>query len=243
MTNKLTVLVSCELSKIFSQRKYRIYPIIVSLLVVGGALLGMIPGNALSFTLANYTYTVLSLLCYVFAPIGIFMLASDLIGSELSSGTIDVLFTRAPRGGVLLGKAAAIACYTALLFASQLVLSTVISLLGGGVFTLFTSIAAYAVGLVPMLALASMAVLVAALTRSGSSAFAVNILLYLGSGVLGFVLSGLSPALFTSYLGLGGLVIGSTLPVSSLLVGLGVCGGTVLALLCMAGLRFANVEV
>lgn len=243
--NGIMNLVSCENRKIFSQRKYRVYLVVVSLIVIAGAAVSKLPGNIIGFTLANYPYTVLSMLGYFFAPIAIFMLASDLISGEIAGGEIRLLLTKpVSRASVLFAKVSSIAVYVGILYISQLMLSGIISMVFAGfaAISIPTAFMAYIVGYLPMLAMIAMSVGIASMLKSGTSCFGYSLLAYIGFNVLGLVFSGLSPAIFTSYLGLGSMVIGSAIPVASLLMGLVVLAGYSLTFLSLGGMRFAERE-
>jgi len=239
------ILKSCENQKIFRQRKYQIYPIIVAFILIGGAAISMIPGNALGFTMANYTYTALSMLSYVFAPLAIFMLVSDTISGEIAGGEIKVLLMRpVSRVNVLLAKILSVGSYVGVLFAGGFLLSSILSILAAGfsAMNVLSALLAYIVGFVPMLTVIAMSVLIAAMTKSGTTCFSFSLCAFIGSMVLGLVLSSLSPALFTSYLGIGSMVIGSSIPITSLVMGLAILAGYAMAFLSVGGIKFVERE-
>lgn len=240
----IMTLVSCENQKIYRQKKYRILPVITAFIVIAGAAMGMIPGNILSFTMANYPYTVLSLLNYVLAPLAIFMLVSDLLSGEMAGSEIKVLLTRpVSRINVLLAKMVSIAGYIGLLLAGGYLISSILSILFAGFsMNIITALAAYAIGLLPLLTLIAMSAMIASMLKSGTSCFSFCLIAYLGFTVLGLVFSGLSPAIFTSYLGIGSMVIGSAIPVSSLLMGIAVLVGYAPTFLSVSGLKFVGRE-
>jgi len=236
-------LVSCENQKIFRQRKYQVYLAVVALIVIGGAALSMIPGNILSFTMVNYPYTVLSMLCYVFAPLAIFMLSSDFLSGEMASNEIKVLLTRpVARHKVLLAKIISIAGYIGIILVGGFLVSSILSiaLTGFSSFSILTALIAYVVGFLPLLTFIAMSAMIASLSKSGTSCFSFCLFAYLGSMVLGLVFSTLSPALFTSYLGMGNMVIGSVIPVSRLLMGFAILTGYGLTFLSVSGLTFVG---
>jgi len=236
---------SCENLKIFRQRKYQIYPVIVALILIGGAAVSMIPGNVLGFTMANYPYTVLSMLNYVFAPLAIFMLVSDLLSNEMAGDEIKVMLTRpVSRVNVLFAKIFAIAGYIGVMFAGGFLISGILSILSAGfsAVNILSALLAYIVGFIPMLTFITMSTLIASMSKSGTSCFSFCLFAYIGSMVLGLVFSSLSPALFTSYLGIGSMVIGSSIPVTSLLIGISILAGYALAFFSVSGIKFVGRE-
>jgi hypothetical protein len=101
---------------------------------------------------------------------------------------------------------------------------------------------AYIVGFFPVLTFVSMSVMLASMLKSGTSCFSFCLFVYIGFTILGIIFSNLSPAFFTSYLGIGSMVIGSIIPVSSLLMGIAILVGYALVFLSVSGLKFASRE-
>lgn len=236
---------TCENQKIFRQRKYQIYPVIVALILVGGAAVSMMPGNVIGFTMENYPYTVLSMLDYVFAPLSIFMLASDLLSGEMAGDEIKVLLTRpVTRGNVLFAKIFSISGYVGILFTGSFFISSILSILSAGfsAINILCVLLAYIVGFIPMLTLVAMSAFIASMSKSGTSCFSLCLFAYIGCMVLGLVFSSLSPALFTSYLSIGSMVIGSSIPVASLLIGISILVGYALTFLSASGIKFVGRE-
>jgi len=241
----IAALVSCENLKIYQQWKYRILLAVTAIIIIASASVSMIPGNILSFTMANYPYTILSLLNYIIAPLAVFMLASDLLSGEMAGSEIRVLLTRpVSRFNVLLSKVLAIAGYAGLMLAGGFLLSGILSSIFTGFSppNIFTALTAYAVGFLPLLTLITMSVMIASTMKSATSSFGACLITYLGFVVIGVIFSGLSPALFTSYLNIGSMVIGSVIPLSSLLAGIAILTGYSLAFLSVSGLKFAYME-
>jgi hypothetical protein len=84
--------------------------------------------------------------------------------------------------------------------------------------------------------------MIASMFKSRTSCFGFCLLAYAGLTVFGLIFPNLSPALFTSYLGIGSMVIGSVIPVSSLLTGIGISAGYGLVFLSAGGIKFMNRE-
>ncbi|MCL2493817.1 MAG: ABC transporter permease [Clostridiales bacterium] len=233
-----------EFQKIWAQRKFKVFLIIFALVIIGGALLGVIPGSVIKLTMGNYPYTALSVMTYVFAPIAIFTSAADFFSGEFDSGQIKVALTRPiARYKVLFAKVLAIAGFVGVVFLNTLVLSVVLGVVFSGVSSLsFAMVLAYIVGYIPMLAVIGLAVLIATLARAGTSCFSLCVFVYIAFHVAGVLFSAVSPALFTTYLGMGSMVIGSSVPVSGLLSGIAVSLGYAAVCLSAGVLRFSNKE-
>ena len=240
----IAALVSCENMKIYRQRKYIALLASTVFITAAAALLSVIPGNLLNFTMSNYPYTILSLLGSILAPLAVFILVSDILSGEMAGSEIRVLLTRpVSRISVLFAKIVAITGYVGALFVTGFLVSFLTSIVFAGfVNNILTTLAAYLVGFLPMIALISMSAMIASMLKSGTSCFGVSLFAYLGSMAAGLVFSGLSPALFTSYLSIGSMVIGSVVPITNLLMGITVITGYSLLFLSVSGLGFAGRE-
>lgn len=235
-----------EWTKMTSMTKFRLLPILFVGLIIAAAAVGSIPGSVIRLTMANFPYTVLSWLGYVIAPITAFMLTSDLLAGEIETGQIRILLGRPlTRIKILLAKLFSIIGYLAALYLLGFVVSSVISIATAGfsAFSIVSAVGAYIVGLLPVLALTAMAVMVAATVKSSTTSFALCLALYLGALLAGWVFSGLSPILFTSYMGIGGMISGASVPVASLLTGIGILLGYTAVFLSVSSLRFENKEL
>ena len=220
---KIRTMVQCENQKIYSQNKYRILIFIISILVALGAALSFIPGNIVHFTLSNYPYTALSFITYLLGPISIMMLSSDLIANEITSSEIKVYLTRpVARYQVILAKVIAIAQYCGCLLLITAVVSTVISAFATGFASqsLLTIGAAYLAGFVPLLMLCTLFSLVQMIAKSQSSGFAGCVILFFGLMAAGVCFPQIGTILPTSYLGIGQMVMGSSIPVSNFITGM-----------------------
>lgn len=221
-TRTFLSLTTCELHKISGQRKYWLLPLIVMLLIAGGAMLSILPGSVIHFSMANYPYTALSWLNTFFLPLAIFMLTSDLISDEIASQKIRIMLTLpAFRHQVLLAKYTAIIIYSGLLLAGSMVLSTALSIIGGGIVSISIATIAivYLTSLLPVLTLTAFAGLIAGITKSGTSAFGFCLLVYIGIIVTGLLFTAVSPILFTSYQNISNMMIGSVIPIVPLVLG------------------------
>lgn len=234
-----------EWIKITAMTKFRLVPVLFVILVVTAAVVGNIPGSAISLVMANFPFTILSWLGYIIAPITVFMLASDLLAGEIENGQIRIVLGRPlARVKILLSKFLSIVGYLAALYLLGFVVSGALSIVTGGftAFSILSAAGAYAVGLLPVLALAAMAVMVAATVKGNTSSFVLCLVLYLGASLIGWVFTGLSPILFTSYMGIGSMVGSASIPVTSLLTGMGIVLGYAILFLSAGSLQFEKKE-
>ena len=239
----ITALVSCENQKISYQKKYQIYPIVTLFIIIGAAAVSMLPNNFIGFTMNNYPYTVLSMLNYVFAPLAIFMLVSDNFSNEMSGNEIKVLLTRPVRRvNVLLAKTISIAVYVGIMLILGCMVSCILSIIFSGFasFNIITVLTTYAVGYLPLLTLIAMSSMIACTVKSGTACFAFCLMAYLGFMLIGWVFSKISPALFTYYLGIGGMTSGGHVPFSNLFMGIAVLIGYALIFLSVSAIKFVN---
>ena len=243
-TKGISVLCGVENKKIYGQIKYRLLLLMVAVVSIIGAFSGTLPG-ALHFTMENYPYTILSMISYVFAPLAIFMLASDLFSGEIEQGQIKVILTRpVARYKVLFAKVLSILGYVGTMLLTGLTVSSVTSIITSGFtsFSIITVILAYLTNLFPLIAITGIAVLVGVHAKESTSCFGLCLIAYIGCMVLGLVFSSLSPLLFTSYMGIGSMVIGSAIPFGSLFTGIFILAGYALVFFSASSLRFENRE-
>ena len=98
-------------------------------------------------------------------------------------------------------------------------------------------------GFIPVLTVTAFSVMVGALAGSGTSCFFGCMAGYLGSMAVGIVFPAITPALFTSYMGIGRMVIGSSVPIAGLITGIVVLLAYGAAFLSAAVLRFLSREI
>lgn len=238
-------LTKSENKKIFGQRKYKFFLIFFLLVVLGGAVLNTIPGNTLHFTMSNYPYTVLSMISYIFAPLAIFMLTADLFSGEIDNNQMKVMLTRpVSRCKILLAKIAAIFLYAGIILLSGFIVSGLLSVFTAGVasFSLLTVLGAYATNFIPFITTTAMAALIGVYTKTSTSCFSFCLTFYLGIMLLGLMFSGLVPILFTSYMGIGSMVIGTVIPMGNLFLGIAILLGYAVLFLSAGSLKFEKME-
>lgn len=231
---KLVCLSGIELTKIYSQRKYRILLALTAAVSAAPAL----PGSILS----ALPYTVLSVIMGLLAPLAAIMLAVDLVAGEVAHNEIRVLLIRpVEKYQVSASKAIAVSVYCA---GMLLLAGTVSTALAAGTagFSALKILLAYMVSVIPIASLSAMFVLIAAVFRSDSAAFAASLALYVGSGAAGLFFPGIALLLPTTYLSMGTMVIGSTVPAANLLTGAAILIGYGCFSICLCGLVFQKKE-
>lgn len=241
----ITSIVSLENTKIFSQRKYKIYLIFIAFIIIAGAFISRNQETILKFTMSNYPYTVLSIINYVFAPIVVFMLVSDVFSSEMAGDEIKILITRPiSRINILIGKTLSVIIYLGLIFLISLVLSGILTIILSGLisFNILNSILVYIIGFLPVLTIIAMGVMIACISKSGTTCFMLCLLTYLIFIVLEYVFSSISPGIFTSYLDIGSMLAGSIIPINNLLIGISILIGYMLVFISIGGMKFTSKE-
>lgn len=243
--NTFSACIKNELDKILRRKKYRILPILIICITVFGALIGNIPNSIISFSMSNYPYAILSLCCYLLIPFVAFTLTSDIISSECEKKELKNLLTRhISRTEILFGKLTAIIVYALLLTTGNVIIALIFSLIFSG----FASVNILAVLLsvcitvIPIIAFVSFAGFISVLCKNGVSAFGTGILAYGGFILLGLVFSRISSSIFTSYLALYKMVIGHSIPIFRLILGIAVLLGFSLMFLSGAGMKFERKE-
>lgn len=243
--NIFSACIKNELDKIFRRKKYRILPILTVCITVFGALIGNIPNSIISFSMSNYPYAILSLCCYLIIPFVAFTLTSDIISSECEKKELKNLLTRhISRTEILFGKLTAIIVYVLLLTTGNVIIVLIFSLIFSG----FASINILAVlfsvciTVIPIIAFVSFAGFISVLCKNGVSAFGTGILAYGGFILLGLIFSRISSSIFTSYLALYKMIIGHSIPIFRLILGIAVLIGFSLMFLSGAGMKFERKE-
>lgn len=243
--NTFSACIKNELDKIFRRKKYRILPILTVCITVFGALIGNIPNSIISFSMSNYPYAILSLCCYLIIPFVAFTLTSDIISGECEKKELKNLLTRhISRTEILFGKLTAIIVYALLLTTGNVIIALIFSLIFSG----FASVNILAVLLsvcitvIPIIAFVSFAGFISVLCKNGVSAFGTGILAYGGFILLGLIFSRISSSIFTSYLALYKMIIGHSIPIFRLILGVAVLLGFSLMFLSGAGMKFERKE-
>jgi len=239
--NTLFAAVSGELVKIRSMFKYKL----IFILSLAGMLVVSATG-ILGVTKLNLPYNSLNFALQFLAPISMFMLASDLLAGEVASGEIKVWFLRPiSRGKLFFAKLIAICIYELCILACFFLISLTASIVSAGISTVSVGsvFSAYLVGIVPLITFGALAVMCGAVTKSGTTCFFFSIFIYLGLWAVSIVFPKISSVLFTSYLGISSMVIGSTIPYKSLVTGLLILIGYAVAFVSAGVLRFQSREI
>lgn len=234
-----------EFRKIILQKKYRVMVFLTALLPVAFALIHILPSSLIQFSMGNLPYTILSVATYFLIPLTTFMLASDLFAGEQERNELKIMLTKpVSRISVSLGKICAMLLYLALILTVLFVLSSIISILiaGFGASNLFSVLIAYCLTLVPAMTICGMASLVATLVHTSTASFSISLMGYLGIMVIGLVFPGIAPALFTNYATIFKMVIGSSIPITPLMFGIGILLGYGMIFLSAQIMIFENKE-
>ncbi len=148
------------------------------------------------------------------------------------------------RTEILFGKLTAIIVYALLLTTENVIIALIFSLIFSG----FASINILAVLLsvcitvIPIIAFVSFAGFISVLCKNGVSAFGTGILAYGEFILLGLIFSRISSSIFTSYLALYKMIIGHSIPIFRLILGIAVLLGFSLMFLSGAGMKFERKE-
>jgi ABC-2 type transport system permease protein len=227
-----------EFLKISAQKKYRVMIALTVLLPIAIGLLHFFPNSVIQFSMGNFPYTMLSVAIYFLIPLVAFMMASDLFAGEQERGELKIMLTKpVNRMAIAIGKFCAMLVYISVILAILLILSSIISIAtaGFGASNLFSIVIAYCLTLVPAMVISAMATLIATLTHTSTASFSICLLSFLGINFLGLAFSGIAPALFTNYLTIYKMVIGSSIPIIQLLFGIGILIGY--------GLIFMSIQI
>lgn len=245
MIEDIITIISLENKKIFSQKKYKIYLMFIAFIIIAGAIISKDQGSILKFTMSNYPYTILSIISYIFAPIAIFMLVSDTIANEMAGDEIKILITKPiSRIKILIGKISSIIIYIGLIFLGSLGISSLLTIIFSGIlsFNMINSILVYAIGFLPIITIIAMSVMIACISKSGTTCFSICLLSYFSFIVLKFVFPSLSSGIFTSYLDIGNMLVGSVVPIYNLLIGISILIAYTLIFISIGGMKFINRE-
>ncbi len=235
--NQIIILSSIELRKTYSQKKYQI-------LLFAAAATGIVLAWA-GMSVQTLPFTVLSLITVFLAPLAAMMLASDLVAGEVAQNEMKVLlYQPVERYHLISAKIIAVALYCGSLLAAAGTVSAVISAVFAGVdgISLFNILSAYVLSVIPLLTLSALFVLLSIISRSPSASFGSALFVYIGLMAAGIVFPGAASLLPTSYISIGTMVIGSRIPVGSLLTGVVLLTGYGCISFCLSGLIFQKKD-
>jgi len=216
-----------EWTKLISRKKYIVFICIgLGLCLLWTGLGRLITNFAMQqggfmLTLTPTPMGTLPFFLQLMIPFLMFMGVTDLITVEGADNNMKAMIYRpVERWKLYSSKILAVVTYAALYLACVFIVSTVLNQVFGRPIRLsefFSSLASYALTLVPLAILASFAALVALLGRSGTLTMFLLLMAYLLLSVLPVFFPVLNEMLFTSYLGWHRLWIGA-LPGASKMV-------------------------
>lgn len=151
------------------------------------------------------------------------MLASDLISSECEKNELKLFLTRhISRTEMLFGKLTAITVYEFFLTTVNVITALICSLIFSGFASvnILTVLLSIFISVIPMAVFVSFAGFISVLCKSGVSALGTGLAVYGGFTLLGLVFSRISSSVFTSYLTLYKMIIGQSVPVFRLILGI-----------------------
>ncbi|MDI4645239.1 ABC transporter permease [Cohnella hashimotonis] len=182
-----------ETERLWRRRKTKGFALVAALLpLLSVWALNALPEGALQSALgSDLTMLMLRPLTLVLIPLFLMMTAADLFAGEAADGTLKLTLLRPiTRAKVYASKIYALSLFAAALLAIGWTVSTT-----AGVFVvgaeaadgLAESLKAYAVSLLPMVAIGLLASIVGLLVRSVAGAMATMLLVYLAAGLLPFL--------------------------------------------------------
>ena len=222
------------LRKIFGHRKYLVFFIISSCLVLfftlftqGGMRLDL---GALSYSFSNGAFLALSALSAIVLPLLSFMMSSDLLAMEISDNTIkSELLRPVGKSKLYFAKCTGILAYCALILLSSLVICLAVSLFGGWANQLVVIFFAHIMSLVLCCVFITFSSLVAVWTANSSLTMFLCILAYIGLTVLSNLFTVVGAVSFTSYYSWFKMIMGSVIPWRNV----GVTLGLLLSYICV----------
>ena len=235
-----------ELLKITAHKKYKLIIILSSLCIVGVAVMSWIPGSAWRFYMSNFPYTVLSAITLILMPIVAFLLAYDLLASEMESQLIKVSLTQPlSRAEIFMGKFAAMVIYVSCLVFLLTLLSSFLAILSGsfGFYNLGTLFFILLITILPASMICSLALLTACYMQTAVIGLLANLVIYAGLIILGYYTTSLYLLLPTSYMSIYKLLLNQQVLWSNLLIGLTVLTSYTLIFASAANMKFEELEV
>lgn len=216
-----------EWEKLLGRKKYIVFLIVGIVICIVWALLGRALSDfarergGVTLNLAPTPMGALPFFLQILVPFLMFMGITDLITVEGADGTMRAMVSRpVERWKLYTAKIFAVMAYAGGYLMCIFFACALLSLTGSerlGASDILTSLASYALTLIPLAVLAAFAALIALLGRSGTLIMFLLILSYLALSVLPVFFPILSEMLFTSYLGWHRLWIGA-LPAAQKLV-------------------------
>lgn len=220
-----------ECRKLLHKKKYIVFLIIEVLICLCVLLIqsavNKVSGGELVLRISNMSLSMLTFFIQVYIPLIIFMAACDLFSTEMQDNTIKVALMRpVSRFKVFLSKTLAVIIFAAVYIITLFLVTNIIeAAVSGSIAKFWTSFGAYMLDIIPLVDLVLMAVLINQITKSGSLAMFLCILIYVVLCVVGVFVPAASGLLFTGYLQWHKIWLGATLPIGAMLSKIGLLAG------------------
>ncbi len=237
-----------ELIKLTHKKKYIVFLILAVLfmLIKSGGL--MLIKKITSVDLSVHTATAYDMIPFtveILVPIIVFLATCDLFSNEFQDDTMkSILSQPITRGKVLFVKSLAIFLLSFSFYMIMFLISLLQQLLFGiGLKNAAEALAAYAVDLIPLICLIGLAVFINLLIKTPSLSLLICIAVYAAMNYFNYFYPTVGHMLFTGYTEWHKLIIGTLVPLSSLLAKFGIIAGTALILYSLSYIIFARTDV
>lgn len=213
--------ISYELTKIKSRKKYYVIPLIEIIIILGIGLLSLtkIPALNILISIPNLSSYVLPVFLTFFIPITIFMLVSEIFSSEFENNSIkNILLRPVSRLTVYAGKAVSIAIYIfinlMLIYVSTFL---VVLIFTGSTYNASAALLSYILSILPMCVLICFGCLIACKINSSSMTMFLLVIIYVFMSGISIYSSKIGSVLFTTYFSYYKLFLGNIMPVGNII--------------------------
>ncbi|CAI6052749.1 ABC transporter permease [Cohnella sp. JJ-181] len=217
-----------ETERLWRRRKTKGFALVAVLLPMLAAwALGALPEDGLTGVLGgDLPMLTLRFLTLILVPLFLMMTAADLFAGEAADGTLKLALLRpVTRAKVYASKIFVLSFYAAALLAAGWIAATAAGMFVAGAEAadgIAESLKAYAVSLLPMIALGLLASLVGLIVRSAAGGMAVMLLVYAAAGLLPFLVPQASVWSVVAYADWHVLWAGAGAPAGSLIRSAGI---------------------
>lgn len=224
-----------EFAKLIIRKKYIILTaigVLISFIFLGSnALVTKITSGEVVLK-SNLIMTMLRFVTDILVPLIVFMAVTDLFASEVQEGTMKASLMRPlSRMKVMASKCLAVFILSCFVMIAMFLSCFIIQLISGsGIGSAPSTLAAYLIDTIPVLALISLAVLINMVSKSPTLAMLLCIVVYVLFKYMNFYVSPFGQMFFTSYSQWHRLWLGSTLPFGAIMSKIGILFGSVLIL-------------
>lgn len=224
-----------EFMKLMTRKKYIVLIILgalVCFLRLGGTLLISALSNGSVVVKSNLMLSMLGFTTDILVPLMVFMAVTDLFSSEIQEDSFKAALMRPlTRFKVMTSKALAAFFLGAAVMLAMFIVSLVMQVLSFDNFgNIPQGLLIYAVDIIPIFALVSMAILVNMISKSPTLAMLLCIAAYIFFKYLNYYMSPVGQMVFTAYSQWHKIWIGAQLPFGALASRVGVWLGSVLIL-------------